>query len=211
MHRLASMLMALALATLLTTGALAQSGNDQQQDEVTVSFELQVNGEVPDDRAFAILYGTREDLSADRYTVVGYCAKGDPSQLPTDVLVSDAPCTGSGKVYRYADQFPTGTQLLFSYQVCQPSAGVQSCREFHGSEDDDEDVEDSDFATLSADTTISAYYSFERSGRTPSQMPATGAGGQGSGTIPEQPVAVGMLLLAGCAWAVRRWRPAIGR
>ena len=141
------------------------AGDDQQVPDnqqsgggkgtVTKTFELTLNGTVPEDRAFGVAYGTFDDFDADEDTIVIFCGQPDP-QIG-DVVVSDEDCVGDGETYTYSAELPVGTELYFTYLTAVEGDEENTAEPFFGNITFEGPGE---AEVLDADMTNTAWYTF---------------------------------------------------
>ncbi len=231
MKTLASILLALTLALVLTIPALA---GGEQDDMVTKTFELTINGEVddPEDRVFAVTYFYSPDLGpaelgkvlTELYTsdsppqppeslvqgIGGFCGpQGYQEQLAEGLGMEVAPanageCEG-GKTYTVDLDVPRGTTIHYSLDTALVS-DLENSEMFGGSNKGDPmDLPTAeDFEVIDADRVNSATYSFKGSGEETAQMPETGAGGMSGGALPVSAVAAALSLLVAASFVWRK-------
>ena len=199
---------------------------DNQQgggkEMVTKTFELTLNGTVPEDRAFGVAYGTFDDFDADEDTIVIFCGQPDP-QIG-DVVVSDEDCVGDGETYTYSAELPVGMELYFTYLTAVEGDEENTAEPFFGNITFEGPGEPE---VLDTDFTNTAWYTFsggasdkqetpdnqqddvqdDQQGEMPEEMPETGAGALAPGAaIPVGNAAVGLTMLVGVGYAVLRCR-----
>ena len=200
MRTVRSLLMATALVTMLAIPAMAQ--HDGEEDTVTKTFELTLNGDVPQGHGFSVNFHLDDDPSGEGG--IAFCGStGSPAEPGIE------PCEGDGTVYSAKVELDRGTTIAFTY-LSLPG-GDEPDRPFNvGTE------------TLDADMTTSTEYTFfgdgERDdkqggardgtrGKTPAEMPDSGSGGLAAGaTIPVGNAAAGLTMLVGAGYAVLRRR-----
>ena len=176
--------------------------NQQDGDTVTKTFELTLNGDVPEGQAFAVRYGQQQEGDV---RVIVFC--GDPAAL-ADLPGYEAldECVGDGSVYGESVELERGTTIFSTFERV--------------SGDEEEFFFESNTGeVLDADMTNTAWYTFgggagdeqetpdDQQGEVPGEMPDTGMGGlAGGATIPVGNVAAGLAMLAGAGYAVLRRR-----
>ncbi len=179
------------------TGDDQQAPDNQQDggDLVTKTFELKLNGDIPQGETFYAAYAETDRENAEA-TFLIFC--GDAELINSEP--TDVDCVGDGTVYTQEIQVPAGTEIRFSFG--RISAGDDEGEVFHkGTE------------VISADKTNSAHYTFgtdtgaddDQQGEVPGEMPDTGAGALAPSTTI--PVGVAMaavvLMLGACGMAMR--------
>lgn len=201
MKTLASTVMALTLALLLVAPAPASGERD---DMVIKTFELTLNGDVPEDRAFAVFYSTDvTNVGGEPTDYILFCDGTQNDRADARQVVSREDCVGNGEVYRAHVQFERGTQLVYFFIVAVE--GTDKFETFHTNVPS----RDSEPETLNADTINRAWYTFgaDDDQQMPG-MPAAGAGGMsGRGILLAAPkLMLTLLITAGCAvLGRRRW------
>ncbi len=153
MKALRATLAALLVMAMLAFPAFAQdgktgAGDDQQVPDnqqsgggkgtVTKTFELTLNGTVPEDRAFAAFYGTRDEFeglfeSQDEgppFAFILFCGQPEDAEF-ADTVVSDEDCVGDGNTYSAEVELPQGTELFFSYAAAVET-DIETAEFFHG-------------------------------------------------------------------------------
>ena len=244
MKALRATLAALLMMAMLAFPAFAQdgkadAGDDQQvpdnqqsgggKEMVTKTFELTLNGTVPEDRAFGVIYGTSDDFETGEPTDVIFCGQPDP-QIG-DVVVSDEDCVGDGETYTYSAELPVGTELYFAYVTVVEGDEDNTIEFFFGNITFEGPGE---AEVLNADMTNTAWYTFSKGtgagdeqetpdnqqdgekpdagagetpdnqqGEMPDELPDTGAGGLAGG-LPLGSAAAAASLLAASAYGVIR-------
>jgi hypothetical protein len=179
------------------TGDEQQEPDNQQDgdDLVTKTFELKLNGDVPQGETFYAAYA-ETDRERSEGTFLIFC--GDAELMNSEP--SDVDCVGDDTVYTQEIKVPAGTEIQFSFG--RLSAGDDEGEVFHkGTE------------VINADMTNDAHYTFgkgtgagdDKQGEVPGEMPDTGAGGLATGaTIPvSTAVAAAALMLGACGTALR--------
>ncbi len=206
MKTVASTMAALMLALLLAAPVLA--GGDTQGDKITKTFKLTLYGDVPEDRVFAAVYGTREDAEGGTPNFVLFC--GQTEEFPPGAqvtTVSEEDCVGAdGTEYTAEVEFERGTSIYFAYIHGKEGADKDANELFFRSDDGDEELEDEDFEVLNGDKTNTGWYRF---GDLP-DMPDTGAGGMAGGGLPIQQTSAALGLLAAAGYWIARRRRNIG-
>jgi hypothetical protein len=110
-------------------------GDDQQGDDVTLTFELTLNGDVPEGEGFVLEYPYP---SGQSFGDDVFCGLG-----------ADAPaCEGGGKVYRLSLRAQAGSTERFAFARITPAEGDSPEIFFDGS------------VTANAAKTVRAYYTF---------------------------------------------------
>ncbi len=172
------------------------SGNNQQQEMVSKTFKLTLNGDVSEGEAFRVEYGEQGTRQGARESFT-FCQPEEVSGAGPKV------CEGNGRAYTTTVDFPVGTTITFVFRRVDPTSGGGEV--FHSGTE-----------TLNSDMTNSAYYTFgandqqtgdndQQSGddtqQLPEEMPNTGAGGMaGTGLLPALPLAtLTFLAVAVCA------------
>ncbi len=206
MKILRSILISVALGLVLVVPALADTGQggDTQQDTVTKTFKLTLNGNVPEDQVFEVTYGIREEIEQGlKLSTIQFCGPGpDPENSPR---VSEEACKGNGTVYTPTVEFPRGSQIAFRYFTLRPGDVEGTFVEFHKSYDGEMPDGPEDYETLTSDVTNSAWYSFGGDQQAPSQMPATGSGGAARGSgLPMAAVSLIFPILLAGGYTLRR-------
>lgn len=208
MRNVGSVVMALALALVLSAPTLAQD------EEVTQPFKLTLYGDVPDGEAFYVSFAP-EGHPEGTYEIICGTVEG----VATEVSGSGPVCEGNadGNVYTGSEVFPeslfpVGTDLRFSFSRVTASGEREIVREgttpinpdrsidawfgFGGAGPDD-DKDDTGQSGQGNDTQQGG------TGQMPDELPDTGAGGAAGGI----PFALSALLsLALAAYAVIRGR-----
>jgi hypothetical protein len=151
-----------------------QKTPDNQQggggDTVTKTFELTLNGTVPEDAGFIVSYLEEGDDPETGGAFIILCA--DISRLPAEQradigdveIISDEACEGDGTVYRIEREFERGTRLAFFF--ARASVTDEDFFEiFHTSIEDPSRIDSGDpipedFETLDTDFTNTAWYTF---------------------------------------------------
>lgn len=143
------------------------------------------------------------DPANPQLPLIIWCSPGAaPAGTPR---VSDKPCQGGGTTYSTTVKFPRGTRLAFRYFTVTPSNPNAGPEVFFKSYAGEFPSGPGDFEVLKGDVTNSAWYSFGASGQqTPSQMPATGAGGARSELALAAALVLALTLLVAGLGAVRR-------
>ncbi len=193
-------------------GGLPMADELERLDEhetVTRTFELTLNGTVPADQAFSVVFTAVHDDGAMSGTdQILWCGKVEGSEPQVE-------CEGGGTVYRRTAeitaglrQFPAGTVLQAQWRRFDLSTGASD--EFHVMEE-----------PLDADMPYTAEYTFgggaggngqddtqdNQQAETPEETPETGAGGLAPRTsIPVGSAAAGLAVLVGAGYAVVRRR-----
>ena len=204
MKTLASTIMALTLALLLVAPVLAGGEHD---DMVTKTFELTLNGDIPENRAFAVFYSTDvTDVGGEPTDYILFCGGMQSDRADARQVVSREDCAGDGEVYRAQVEFERGAQLVYFYIVAVEGTeeGGEQFEIFHTNVP----TRESEPELLSADTTNRASYTFGAGDdKQVPGMPVAGAGGlSGSGTSSVAPeLTLTLLVTAGCAVLGRRW------
>ncbi len=205
MKRIATTLMALTLALVAVTPALASGG--EQGDTVTKTFELTLYGEVPADQLFAVGYATREQLVdgafPDPVPYILFCgtlSEGDDA--PAQVVTEGACVGGKGTTYRADVELRRGAELAYFF-VRASNADPNLFDAFLTTPINDE-LKPTAFETLDGNATNAAYYRYGTTAGTTPGMPSTGAGGMASGHIPLGGAAASLSLLAAGAYSARR-------
>jgi len=172
-----SALLVMGLLLLPMISASAQAG-----DTVTKTFELTLNGDVPEGQAFNVSYNR---TGADGAASLPFCGRG-----------TDTKCEGGGTVYTVIAEETAGKSIDIRFvRVMTETETAETFLEYT--------------ETLDSDQTNSASYTFAATAGNdkdmPDQLPDTGAGG-----LPGPGLAIGGLaaplaiLLAGCYAALRR-------
>ena len=170
-------LLVMGLLLLPMVSASAQAG-----DTVTKTFELTLNGEVPEGRAFNVSYNL---TGADGAAFLPFCGRG-----------SDTQCEGGGTVYTVVAEVGAGKSIDIQFvRVMTETETAETFLEYT--------------ETLYSDQTSSAAYTFPATAGNdkdmPDQLPDTGAGGlSGPGLSVGGLAAPLAILLAGCYAALRR-------
>jgi hypothetical protein len=101
-------LLGLTLALVLGGPAVARTTQDGDGGTVTKTFQLTVNGDVPEGEFLYVRYSPRgNDPSDDGFAL--FCGQlFEIDQKPA--------CEGNGTVYTDAITFPAGTTITFSYE-----------------------------------------------------------------------------------------------
>ena len=163
----------LVLATLASVALLLPPAALAQDDRVSVTFRLTIEGQAPPGETFVV--GLE----------IGVPAEGS-SPLPVWIcgVGAEVSCEGGGKVYEHTRMFRRGKELLYSFGRApgNGSGGLDYSRA--------QTLEEG-ILVLEEDTTISATYSYPDGGGAEPGMPRTGAGG--AGTAPPLPALVAML------------------
>lgn len=146
-------------------GAVAVVQANGAEDDVTVTFELTLQGDVPDDQQFTAVYYPFEEAEPNPehpHPLVQFC--GPALEIPefvTTVEVAQhlSETCRTGEVYTFSVSYPRGTRLLYAVDrtsVTDP----ELVDTFYRSDDSDAELEPSDFVTLEDDITLSSSYSF---------------------------------------------------
>ena len=204
MRTTASALVALALALVLAVPALA---GGEQDGAVTLTFELTLYGDVPEDAAFGVL----NDLEDGEDQVVVFC--GQPKGFePKDDCVG-----GKGTTYTRSLELERGARIFYLFTKVRPESAADCQGEECGGVQEnfyatslETGVED--YQTIDADTTKAAYYDADAAkggaGDGPGQpgMPDTGAGGAAGvgGPLGSIAAVLAVALSAAGGYAVRR-------
>ncbi len=136
MKRLTALLMTVSLMALMACGDLPMADELERLDEpetVTNTFELTLNGEVPPDQLFTVLYTPVHNGGAVGGTEqVVFCGQPDPRA--GGVVVSDEDCVGGGNTYTYSGKvtvaaslggIPEGTVLQAQWFRIGPDTGAR--------------------------------------------------------------------------------------
>ncbi len=191
MKRMASALVALALALLLAAPALA---GDEEGDTVTKTLELTLHGEVPRDRAFGAFYYVSPDTHPAG--LVQFCGPQVEGGEPPSQIVSEDDCVGDGSVYTAEVSFERGTGVFTEF-ITLSVEDPQHTLEVFAEMPELEEPEALEYEVLEADTTNSAWYSFTLSDDQQAPgMPETGAGGTSDDQLSIGRAAIGLLLFA---------------
>ena len=187
---------------------------------VTKTFELTLNGTVPQTDYFTVTYSVRNPETSEPLfdDIEQFCGSGDGT----------VPCEGAGTVYTTAVEVPRGSELSFAFMRSSTSGGEDD--EFHSGTE-----------TLNANMTNTAWYTYgtgagddkqtgdgkdtsvgddeqtpdnqqddtaddaqdDQQGEVPEELPETGAGGLAAGATI---AAAGLTMLMGAGYAVLRRR-----
>ena len=176
MKTLRSLLMATALLMMLAIPAMAQGGSEG--DTITKTFELTLNGEVPEGDIFVLEYPYP---SGQSFGDIVFCGSADTGE-----------CLGGGTVYTTSVEATAGSSERFAFGRLPGGGSAEIFHEGTVVADDDK--------------TISAEYTFG-TGETPEEMPETGAGGLAPvAPIPVGNAVAGLAMLIGAGFAVLRRR-----
>ncbi len=195
MKTLRSTLTALTLALLLAVPVLAQGGD--QGDKVTVTFELTLYGDVPQDQAFGVFHPTAEDDPRQRAPILLLCGQVEGFEPRPD-------CAGGGSVHAGSLKLERGTRLAYAF-VRVAEADPENTAEIFYLTPTNEEGEPAVFEPVYHDATYGTHYRFgPDEDRQVPEMPDTGAGGMaGAGLRPGPAAAVAMALLITAGYA--RW------
>ena len=98
--------MATMLLLMLAIPAMAQHGS--QDDTVTKTFKLTLNGDVPSEQSFSVNYNLDDDPFGEGF--FAFCGPPGPSGDP-----NIEPCEGDGTVYSRSVELERGTTIVFNY------------------------------------------------------------------------------------------------
>lgn len=202
----------LSLLYISTSPAQGNTGESQQVDSVTLTFQLTLHGDPPQDDSleqFVVGYTQPSDSDATNSVPV---LDGTSFVLCEDDDVDRLPCVGSGTIYTRSVQAPEDARLEFEFArfiLIRPARGPILVDEIYTFSEGT--------VTLTADTVIKAYYDFDRQQggagggpETAPELPDTGAGDAASATRPALAGSFAPLLLAAGVCAVlgsrRIWR-----
>jgi hypothetical protein len=192
-------------------GGVKPAAPDNQQggsQTVTKTFELTLNGTMPEADAYYVAYAEADRVGSEASIIV-LC--GEPGFESTP---GEAACEGDGKVYTGTAEFPEGTEI--EYGFFRKQAADAEAERFHSGTE-----------TLDADMTNTAWYTFgggsddvkqddddkdtgtgagdDRQDEMPEELPDTGAGGLARGaTLPLSNAAAGLTMLMGAGYTVLR-------
>ncbi len=203
MKTLASILLALTLALVLTIPALA---GGEQDDMVTKTFKLTLHGDVPAERVFEVKYLTEEQArSGANPTAIQFCGSvQDPGAVR---IISREACVGNGTIYTAELEFPRGTRLAYMYFTLLASDPVGTDETFFSSiKGPGEPGGPEDFETLDEDMVNFASYqsrTADGDGQAP-EMPDTGAGAMAGTNLPIYAGMALFSLVAAVGYGVRR-------
>ena len=171
---------------------------DGGKDMVTKTFELTLNGTVPADQAFYVVFTPEGGGETDAIIFCG--------QVPG--LEPEAECEGDGTVYRGTAEFAAGTALQSNWNRIDEDTAANE--PFHMTTE-----------TLNTAFTNTAWYTFgtgagddqqddtqddvqdDQQGEMPGEMPDTGMGGLATGaTIPAGNAVAGLAMFIGAGYAV---------
>lgn len=119
----------------------AGGGDDQQAEMATKTFELTLNGTVPEADAFYVAYAETDRVGSEASILV-LC--GEPGFEGTP---GEAACEGDGTVYTETIEVPAGTELWFGF--FRKEAADAEAERFHSGTE-----------TINADMTNTAWYDF---------------------------------------------------
>ncbi len=198
MKTLRSTLTALTLALLLAVPVLAQGGD--QGDKVTVTFELTLYGDVPQDQAFGVFHPTAEDDPRQRAPIILLCGQVEGFEPGAD-------CAGGGAVHAGSLKLERGTRLAYAF-VRVAEADPENTAEIFYSTPTNKEAEPAVFEPVDHDATFGAYYRFgPDDDRQMPEMPDTGASGMAGAGLrlgPAAAVAMALLITVGYATWSRR-------
>lgn len=167
---------------------MGAGAGEEQQEMVTKTFELTLNGDVRADQAFGVVYGTSDE--PEEFNPIAFCGQAGGNLPPKE------DCKGEGTVYTADVTLAKGTSIIFVfYRVTE--GDPETYETFHqGTE------------TLNTDMTNTAWFTFGGAGAgddqqddqqtgagddqqdkdIPDALPETGAGGvagsfSGSGIV----------------------------
>jgi len=146
-------------------GAVAVAQDSGGENDVTVTFELTLQGDIPADQQFTAVYYPFEEAepSADHpHPLVQLC--GPALEIPefvTTVEVAQhlSETCRAGEVYTFSVSYPRGTRLLYAFDRTS-ATDPELVDTFYRSDDGDGESEPSDFVTLKEDRILSSSYSF---------------------------------------------------
>ncbi len=179
-----SILVSVALFAALTGTALAQT-----PEMVTKTFELTINGTVPEGEIFvaSVSFNPTDGSDVDNLLFCGG--------------FSDVECTGNGTVYRQSVEIPQGATARYTVQRGNESDGGTTVDIFAQGRE-----------ILTSDKTNSVSYTYpdadDNQQQVPAEVPATGAGGVASAPtvlhVYAGFAALCLLAAAGCSVLRRR-------
>ncbi len=210
MKALRATLAALLMMAMLAFPAFAQdgkagAGDDQQVPDnqqtgggkatVTKTFELTLNGTVPEDRAFAVFYGTRDQFEGlfeseseePPFEYILFCGQPEDAKF-ADTVISDEDCVGDGNTYRAEVELPQGTELFFSFATAVET-DLSTAEFFHGNVGTLFETGEltGEPEVLDTDMTNTAWYTFGKDTGAGDDQQDTGAG-KDTGAGDEQEV-----------------------
>jgi len=171
-------------ATISATYTYRETPDEQRAGTATKTFELTLNGNVPEGQAFNVDYNP---TGVDHAFILPLCGRG-----------ADTKCEGGGTVYTVTAEIDVGRRIA-----------VRFVRVMTATEEAEIFLEYTEM--LGSDTTNRAHYSFSNAARedgreTPDQIPNTGAGGTAGGLPVRNTAAAAVFLIGAGGCAVRRLR-----
>lgn len=164
-------LMIVALGVLTVTPALAQGGStgerNGQDDNVTLTFQLTLEGEALPEEQFNLSYSVSRTRDFRQYQGKAFCGGVAADDLEESEGVT--PCAAGGSKYSLEVPVPRGA--FITYELSRNSVAEVERSGTIGK------------ATLQANNalTLTKAYSFDSRGHSPSSTPRTGGGGTAAG------------------------------
>ena len=165
-----------------------QQGDDSKGDQqggskgtVTKTFQLTLNGTVPEAEAFAAIYTPIDrsggEITAGPSVYLVFCGPFESGDPLDEVVPGEAVCVGDGTVYRQTVRLPAGSEIDFIfYRYSALEADTDAARFHAGTE------------ILTEDMTNTAWYTFgEGTGVEDDQQVDEGAGKDtGAGDVQDR-------------------------